>query len=51
MEGEGDADGEVDVQMGAAGLGIGMVGVAARRANGFNMAMPVQRRPSSSSNR
>jgi SAGA-associated factor 73 len=51
MEGEGDADGEADVHMGAAGLGIGMAGVAARRANGFNMAMPVQRRPSSSSNR
>ncbi|KUJ19596.1 SCA7-domain-containing protein [Mollisia scopiformis] len=32
----------------AEGLGIGMANVAARRASGFNMQMPPQRRPSGS---
>ncbi len=45
-EGDGDADGEADN-----GLGIGMAGVAARRANGFNMQLPPQRRPSAASQR
>jgi SAGA-associated factor 73 len=36
----GDADGD--------GLGIGMANVAARRASGFNMQLPPQRRPSGS---
>jgi hypothetical protein len=48
-EGEGDADGEVD--MGAQGLGIGIAGVAARKASGFNMTLPPQRRPSNASQR
>jgi SAGA-associated factor 73 len=48
-EGEGDADGEMDGGMSATGLGIGMAGVAARRASGFNMQLPPQRRTSSSS--
>ncbi|PMD40182.1 SCA7-domain-containing protein [Hyaloscypha variabilis F] len=43
QEHEGDADGEMD---NAQGLGIGMNGVAARRASGFNMQLPPQRRPS-----
>jgi SAGA-associated factor 73 len=48
-EGDGDADGEVD--MGAQGLGIGLAGVAVRRASGFNMTLPPQRRPSNPSQR
>lgn len=39
----GDADGD--------GLGIGMANVAARRASGFNMQMPPQRRPSGTNQR
>jgi SAGA-associated factor 73 len=46
---EGDADGEMDGGMSATGLGIGMAGVAARRASGFNMQLPPQRRTSSTS--
>ena len=49
IDGEGDADGDID--MGAQGLGIGMAGVAARRASGFNMTLPAQRRPSNASQR
>jgi SAGA-associated factor 73 len=48
MEQEGDADGEVDTGQ---GLGIGMNGVAARRASGFNMQLPPQRRPSGTTQR
>jgi SAGA-associated factor 73 len=43
MDQEGDADGEVDIGQ---GLGIGMNGVAARRASSFNIQLPPQRRPS-----
>ncbi|TAQ85811.1 hypothetical protein B7494_g5869 [Chlorociboria aeruginascens] len=42
---DGDADGESDNQSGI-GLGIGMANVANRRASGFNMQLPPQKRPS-----
>lgn len=42
MDADGDADGEVDPSV----LGVGMASVAARRASGFNMQMPPQRRTS-----
>jgi SAGA-associated factor 73 len=45
---DGDADGEFD---NGEGLGIGMAGVAARRASGFNMQLPPQRRPSGQAQR
>lgn len=48
LEQEGDADGEID---NGQGLGIGMNGVAARRASGFNMQLPPQRRPSGTNQR
>lgn len=39
-DGEGDADGEPDA---GTGLGIGMAGVAAKRASAFNMSLPQRR--------
>ncbi|KAH8784506.1 SCA7, zinc-binding domain-containing protein [Hyaloscypha sp. PMI_1271] len=48
LEQDGDADGEID---NGQGLGIGMNGVAARRASGFNMQLPPQRRPSGTNQR
>jgi SAGA-associated factor 73 len=49
QEGDGDADGEMDGGISSTGLGIGMAGVAARRASGFNMQLPPQRRTNSTS--
>jgi len=43
LDADGDADGEAD----PIALGVGMASVAARRASGFNMQMPPQRRTSS----
>jgi SAGA-associated factor 73 len=45
MDADGDADGEADPLT----LGVGMANVAARRASGFNMQMPPQRRTSTAS--
>lgn len=41
---DGDAEGEPDTPV--VGLGVGMSGIAAKRANSFNMTLPPQRRPS-----
>ena len=49
-----DADGDADVEIegvASTGLGIGMNGVASRRASGFNMQLPPQRRASSTGQR
>lgn len=48
LDGDADADGEVD---GAYGLAAGMQGVASRRASGFNMQQPPNRRTSVASQR
>ncbi|RDL34469.1 Uncharacterized protein BP5553_07597 [Venustampulla echinocandica] len=46
LDADGDAEGELDT-----GLGIGMAGVAARRASGFNMQMPPHRKTSTAAQR
>jgi SAGA-associated factor 73 len=41
-----DVDGDGEIDGGGVSLGTGMANVAARRASGFNMHMPLQRKAS-----